>query len=92
MALSHAMEDQVLAASRQPLLITGFKRALPIIEAIVTDTRCQRTDQHMCWQHRNPIFTNSSDCYETVTNDALSHEWHLVMVDSSIPLGGLRGA
>lgn len=85
MALSHAMEDQVLAASsEQPLLIASFQsERFYRQEAHRYRQIAQRTDQLYVLAAPETDFTNSSDCYETVAfdpNDALSHEWHLVII------------
>lgn len=85
MALSHAMEDQVLAASsEQPLLIASFQsERFYRQEAHRYRLIAQRTDQLYVLAAPETDFTNSSDCYETVAfdpNDALSHEWHLVII------------
>ena len=84
-ALSHAMEDQVLAASsEQPLLIASFQsERFYRQEAHRYRQIAQRTDQLYVLAAPESDFTNSSDCYETVAfdpNDALSHEWHLVII------------
>ena len=84
MALSHAMEDQVLASSEQPLLIASFQsERFYRQEAHRYRQIAQRTDQLYVLAAPETGFTNSSDCYETVAfdpNDALSHEWHLVII------------
>ncbi len=85
MALSHAMEDQVLAASsEQPLLIASFQsERFYRQEAHRYRQIAQRTDQLYVLAAPETDFTNSSDCYETVAfdpNDALSQEWHLVII------------
>lgn len=85
MALSHAMEDQVLAASsEQPLLIASFQsERFYRQEADRYRQIAQRTDQLYVLAAPETDFANSSDCYETVAfdpNDALSHEWHLVII------------
>ena len=85
MALSHAMEDQVLAASsEQPLLIASFQsERFYRQEADRYRQIAQRTDHLYVLAAPETDFTNSSDCYETVAfdpNDALSQEWHLVII------------
>jgi DICT domain-containing protein/signal transduction histidine kinase len=85
MALSHAMEDQVLAAAaEQPLLIASFQsERFYRQEAHRYRQIAQRTDQVYVLAAPETDFTNSSDCYETVAfdpDDALSQEWHLVVI------------
>lgn len=84
-ALSHAMEDQVLASSEQPLLIASFQsERFYRQEANRYRRLAQRTDQVYVLAAPETNFTNASDCYETVAfdpqNDALSQEWHLVVI------------
>ncbi|MEH2274295.1 MAG: DICT sensory domain-containing protein [Nostoc sp.] len=87
-ALSHAMEDQVLAGTlAQPLVIASFQRE-----------RFYRQEAHRYQRlalRSNQVyvlsapetdftnFTNSSEHYERVAfelNDGLSQEWHLIVI------------
>lgn len=84
-ALSHAMEDQVLASSEHPLLIASFQsERFYRQEANRYRRLAQRTDQVYVLAAPETNFTNASDYYETVAfdpqNDALSQEWHLVVI------------
>jgi len=84
-ALSHAMEDQVLAASTEhPLLIASFQRERFYRQEAHRYRRlAQRTDQVYVLAAPETDFTNASDYYETVAfdaADALSQEWHLVVI------------
>ena len=84
-ALSHAMEDQVLASSEQPLLIASFQRERFYRQEAHRYRRiAQRTNQVYVLAAPETDFTNSSDCYETVAfdpkHDALNQEWHLVVI------------
>jgi DICT domain-containing protein/nitrogen-specific signal transduction histidine kinase len=83
-ALSHAMEDQVLASSEQPLLIASFQQErFYRQEAHRYQRIAQQTNQLYVLAAPETDFTNSSNCYETVAfnpQDALSQEWHLVVI------------
>jgi DICT domain-containing protein len=84
-ALSHAMEDQLLAASsEQPLLIASFQRERFYRQEAHRYRRiAQRTNQVYVLAAPETDFTNASDCYETVAfspDDPLSREWHLVVI------------
>ena len=84
-ALSHAMEDQVLASrSDHPLLIASFQRErFYRQEAHRYKRLAQRTNQVYVLAAPETDFTNASDCYETVAFDPaepLSQEWHLVVI------------
>ena len=84
-ALSHAMEDQVLASSEQPLLIASFQRErFYRQEAHRYQRIAQRTNQLYVLAAPETDFTNSSNYYETVAfdpkRDGLSQEWHLVVI------------
>ncbi|MBV9386692.1 MAG: histidine kinase, partial [Chroococcidiopsidaceae cyanobacterium CP_BM_ER_R8_30] len=83
-ALSHAMEDQVLASSEQPLLIASFQRERFYRQEAHRYRRiAQRTDQVYVLAAPETDFTNASDCYETVAfdpSDSLSQEWHLIVI------------
>lgn len=84
-ALSHAMEDQMMAASsEQPLLIASFQRErFYRLEAHRYRRLAQRSDQVYVLAAPETDFTNASDDYETVAfepTDGLSQEWHLVVI------------
>lgn len=89
-ALSHAMEDQVLADQDQPLVIASFQR-----ERFYR----QEANRYLRIAERSPYiyvlaapetdFKNASGAYETIAfepEDALSQEWHLVVVGSRYSL------
>ncbi|MCX7592838.1 MAG: GAF domain-containing protein, partial [Fischerella sp.] len=84
-ALSHAMEDQVLAATlEQPLVIASFQRErFYRQEAHRYQRLALRSNQIYVLSAPETDFTNSSDYYEKIAfepNDALSQEWHLVVI------------
>lgn len=84
-ALSHAMEDQVLAATTDhPLLIASFQRERYYRQEAHRYRRiAQRTDQVYVLSALETDFTNASGFYETIAfdlGDALSQEWHLVII------------
>ncbi|NMG05710.1 DICT sensory domain-containing protein [Brasilonema sp. UFV-L1] len=84
-ALSHAMEDQVLAATlEQPLVIASFQRErFYRQEAHRYQRLAQRSNQIYVLSAPETDFTNSSEYYEKIafeTDDALSQEWHLVVI------------
>ncbi len=84
-ALSHAMEDQVLAATLdQPLVIASFQRErFYRQEAHRYQRLAQRSNQIYVLSAPETDFTNSSEYYEKVAfepDDALSQEWHLVVI------------
>jgi DICT domain-containing protein/signal transduction histidine kinase len=83
-ALSHAMEDQVLAGSDQPLVIANFQRERFYRQEAHRYRRiAERTSQVYVLAAPETDFKNSSDIYETVAfepEDGLSQEWHLVVI------------
>ncbi len=84
-ALSHAMEDQVLAStSEQPLLIASFQRERFYRQEAHRYKRiAQRTNQVYVLAAPETDFTNASNHYETVAFDPaepLGQEWHLVII------------
>ncbi|MUG99382.1 GAF domain-containing protein [Scytonema sp. UIC 10036] len=84
-ALSHAMEDQVLAAKlEQPLVIASFQRErFYRQEAHRYQRLAQRSNQIYVLSAPETDFTNSSEYYEKIAfepEDALSQEWHLVVI------------
>ncbi|WP_414566386.1 MULTISPECIES: DICT sensory domain-containing protein [unclassified Anabaena] len=84
-ALSHAMEDQVLAATLdQPLVIASFQRERYYRqEAHRYQRLALRSNQIYVLSAPETDFTNSSEYYERIAfepEDALSQEWHLVVI------------
>jgi DICT domain-containing protein/signal transduction histidine kinase len=83
-ALSHAMEDQVLAGSHPCLVIASFQRERFYRQEAHRYRRiAQRTPQVYVLAAPETDFKNSSEFYETVAfepEDALSLEWHLVVI------------
>ncbi len=84
-ALSHAMEDQILAATlEQPLVIASFQRErFYRQEAHRYQRLAQRSNQIYVLSAPEADFTNSSEHYEKIAfepEDALSQEWHLVVI------------
>ncbi len=79
------MEDQVLAATlAQPLIIASFQRErFYRQEAHRYQRLALRSNQIYVLSAPETDFTNRSEEYEKVafeTEDALSHEWHLVVI------------
>ncbi len=83
-ALSHAMEDQVLAGSDRPLVIANFQRERFYRQEANRYLRIsERTDQVYVLAAPETDFKNQSNHYETVAfepTDALAQEWHLVVL------------
>ncbi len=83
-ALSHAMEDQVLAGTDQPLVIATFQRERFYRQEAHRYRRiAQRTDQVYVMAAPETEFKNSSGDHEMVAfgpEDALSQEWNLVIL------------
>ncbi len=83
-ALSHAMEDQVLAGVDQPLVIASFQRERFYRQEAHRYLRIsERTDQVYVLAAPETDFANRSHQYETIAfepGDALSEEWHLVVL------------
>ncbi|MEM9002417.1 MAG: DICT sensory domain-containing protein [Cyanobacteria bacterium P01_F01_bin.86] len=85
-ALSHAMEDQVLAGTEQPLVIASFQQERFYRQEA---SRYQRiahiTDQVYVLSAAKTSFDSSSEWYEKIAfdeEDALTQEWHLVVIGS----------
>ncbi|NER81228.1 MAG: GAF domain-containing protein, partial [Leptolyngbya sp. SIO1D8] len=83
-ALSHAMEDQVLAGTEKPLVIASFQQERFYRQE---SHRYQRiadlSDQVYVLSAAGTSFENSSEYYEMIAfdeQDALTQEWHLVVV------------
>ncbi len=84
-ALSHAMEDQVLAATlEKPLVIASFQRERFYRQEAHRYRRlAQRSNQVYVLSAPETDFSHSSEYYETIAfepDDALAQEWHLVVV------------
>lgn len=83
-ALSHAIEDQVLAGSGQPLVIANFQRERFYRQEASRYLRISElTPQVYVLAAPETSFTNASEHYETVAfdnDDELRNEWHLVVI------------
>ena len=83
-ALSHAMEDQVLASSDRPLVIASFQKERFYRQEAHRYRRIgEQTPQVYVLAAPETDFENRSEIYETVafeTTDALTAEWHLVVI------------
>ncbi|RMF27942.1 MAG: histidine kinase, partial [Cyanobacteria bacterium J083] len=85
-ALSHAMEDRVLAGEEAPLVIASFQQERFYRQEAHRYKRiAQKTDQVYVLAAPETEFTNSSGIYETIAfapEDSLAQEWHLVVIAS----------
>lgn len=83
-ALSHAMEDQVLADHQNPLIIASFQRErFYRQEAHRYGRIATRSQQVYVLAAPETDFKNNSALYETIAfdpQDVLSQEWHLVVI------------
>ncbi|MBD2069723.1 GAF domain-containing protein [Leptolyngbya sp. FACHB-671] len=83
-ALSHAMEDQVLAGLNRPLVIASFQRERFYRQESHRYLRiAELTPQVYVLAAPETSFTNASQGYETIAfepDDQLSQEWHLVVI------------
>lgn len=83
-ALSHAMEDQVLAAAGQPLVIASFQRERFYRQEAHRYLRIAGlTPQVYVLAAPETSFMSRSEHYETIAfepTDQLSQEWHLVVI------------
>lgn len=84
-ALSHAMEDLVLAGSDEPLVIASFQRErFYRQEAHRYQRISDRSSQvYVLAAPETEFKHSSSECHETVAfapEDGLSQEWHLVVI------------
>ncbi|WP_204140471.1 DICT sensory domain-containing protein [Halomicronema sp. CCY15110] len=86
-ALSHAMEDQVLAGMEQPLVIASFQQERFYRQEA---SRYQRiadiSDQVYVFSAAGTSFDDAVDHHATITfdpGDALSQEWHLVVIGAN---------
>jgi DICT domain-containing protein/signal transduction histidine kinase len=85
-ALSHAMEDRILAGTDAPLAIASFQRERFYRQEAHRYRRiAQRGDQVYVLSAPETDFTNHSGDYETIafeSSDALAQEWHLIVISS----------
>lgn len=83
-ALSHAMEDQVLAGSDRPLVIATFQRERFYRQEAHRYLRIAgKTGQVYVLAVPETDFANRSDLYEMVAfgnSDSLAQEWNLIVV------------
>lgn len=83
-ALSHAMEDHVLAGAAESLVIASFQQERFYLQEANRYLRiAELTDQVYVLSALGTSFVSRSDNYETVafdTTDALTQEWHLVVI------------
>jgi DICT domain-containing protein/signal transduction histidine kinase len=83
-ALSHAIEDQVLAAGGQPLVIASFQRERFYRQEAHRYLRISAlTSQVYVLAAPETSFMNGSEHYETVAfdpADQLCREWHLIVI------------
>ena len=84
-ALSHAMEDQVLAATlEQPLIIANFQRERFYRQEAHRYERLARKSNHIyVLSAPETDFFDGADYYEKVPfepDDALAQEWHLLVL------------
>lgn len=87
-ALSHAMEDQVLAGNEQPLVIASFQRERFYRQEAHRYRRIAQVTPHVYVLAAPDTdftsdFTNESHNYETIAfdqNDRLTQEWHLIVI------------
>ncbi|MDJ0597228.1 MAG: DICT sensory domain-containing protein [Crocosphaera sp.] len=86
-ALSHAMEDQVLAGSEQPLVIASFQRERFYRQEAQRYRRiAQKSDQVYVLAAPETDFKHCSQDYETIAfdlDDTLTQEWHLIVLGTS---------
>lgn len=83
-ALSHAMEDQVLAGNDSPLVIASFQRERFYLQETHRYKRiAERSDHVYVLSSQESDFHHGSDEYETIAfdpQDGLSQEWHLIVI------------
>jgi DICT domain-containing protein/signal transduction histidine kinase len=83
-ALSHAMEDQVLAAAGEPLVIASFQRERFYRQEAHRYLKIAAlTSQVYVLAAPETSFASGTDHYEMIAfepSDQLSHEWHLVVI------------
>ncbi|HIK46627.1 MAG TPA: hypothetical protein IGR64_17390, partial [Leptolyngbyaceae cyanobacterium M65_K2018_010] len=83
-ALSHAMEDHVLAGAGGSLVIASFQQERFYLQEANRYLRIAELSDHLyVLSAQGTSFTSRSDNYETIAfapDDALVHEWHLVVI------------
>lgn len=83
-ALSHAMEDQVLANTDRPLVIACFQRERFYRQEAHRYRRIAAKSDHVyVLSSPETEFVNASGVYETIAftpEDALAKEWHLIVL------------
>ena len=83
-ALSHAMEDQVLAGMEKPLVIASFQQErFYRQEANRYQRIAEISDQIYVLSAAETSFEEASEQYETIAfarDDVLTQEWHLVVI------------
>jgi DICT domain-containing protein/signal transduction histidine kinase len=83
-ALSHAMEDHVLAGVEPSLVIASFQQQRFYLQEANRYLRiAELTDQVYVLSAQGTSFADRSDNYSTITfdnQDALSNEWHLIVM------------
>ncbi|MEM9118746.1 MAG: DICT sensory domain-containing protein [Cyanobacteria bacterium P01_F01_bin.56] len=83
-ALSHAMEDQVLAGSEQPLVIANFQQERFYRQEASRYRRIAAiSDQVYVLSAAGTSFDEATEHHATITfedSDALTKEWHLVVI------------
>ncbi|AMA09103.1 DICT sensory domain-containing protein [Picosynechococcus sp. PCC 73109] len=83
-ALSHAMEDQILAGQDSPLVIASFQQERYYRQEATRYHRiADKSQQVYVLAAPETEFENASDTYERIAftpDDALSEEWHLVVI------------
>ena len=86
-ALSHAMEDQVLAGAEEPLVIASFQRERFYRQEAQRYRRiAQKSNQVYVLAAPETEFKNCSQDYETIAFDAtdtLTQEWHLIVLGTT---------
>ncbi|MGG6237637.1 DICT sensory domain-containing protein [Nodosilinea sp. AN01ver1] len=85
-ALSHAMEDHVLAGTTKFLVIASFQQERFYLQEANRYLRiAELTDQIYVLSAMGTSFVSRSENYETIAfeaDDTLTQEWHLVVVGS----------
>jgi DICT domain-containing protein/GAF domain-containing protein len=83
-ALSHAMEDQVLAGDEAPIVIASFQRERFYRQEAHRYVRiADKTEQVYVLAAPEADFTDLSEAYETIAfqpGDGLGAEWHLIVL------------
>lgn len=90
-ALSHAMEDRVLAGADTPLTIASFQRERFYRQEAHRYRRiAEKTEQVYVLAAPEAEFKNCSDEYETIAfdpDDGLAQEWHLIVISQTYCCG-----